>query len=87
MGAVSDVQVDKANRRIAELFTRLLTVTCRDQAKLALKYEGDFALQQSFQQLGTIAGRDMFASPEVQRGMSGLTKYIDPKMMMELRNP
>lgn len=87
MGTVSDVQVDKANQRMAELFTRLLTVTCKDQAKLALKFEGDFAMQQSFQQLGMIAGRDMFASPDVQKGMSGLTKYIDPKMMVELKSP
>ncbi|TCI07294.1 hypothetical protein EZM97_32375 [Dyella soli] len=87
MGTVSDSQVDQANQRMAELFMRLLTVTCKDQAKLALKYEGDFAMQQSFEQLGNVAGRDMFASPDVQKGMSGLAKYIDPTMMMELKSP
>lgn len=87
MGTVSDAQVDMANQRMAELYTRLLTVTCRDQAKLALKFESDIALQQSFQQLGTVAGRELFINPDVQRGMSGIAKYIDTKKLVELKNP
>lgn len=85
MGTVSDSQVDAANAHMAELYTRLLTVTCRDQAKLALKYESDIALQQSFQQLGMVAGRELFIDPNVQRGMSGISKYIDVKKFEALK--
>jgi hypothetical protein len=87
MGTVSDAQVDKANARMAELYVRLLTVTCKDQAKLAIKNEGDIALSQSFQALGQQAGRELFINPDVLKGMSGFSKYFDRKKLEELRNP
>jgi len=87
MGSVSDAQVDKANARMADLFSRLLTVTCRDQAKLALKNEGNLAMQQGFQALGQVAGRELFMNPDVEKGLAGLTKYIDAKKLAELKDP
>lgn len=87
MGSVSEAQVDKANQRMAQLFSRLLTVTCRDQTRLALKNEGEPALQQGFQALGEVAGRDLFMDPNVAKGLSGMTKYIDTKKLAELRSP
>lgn len=87
MGTVSEAQVDKANLRMAQLFTRLLTVTCRDQAVLALKNEGEVAIQQGFQALGQVAGRELFMDPNVAKGLSGMTKYIDTKKVAELRSP
>jgi hypothetical protein len=87
MGKVSDAEVDKANARMAELFTRMLTVTCRDQAVLAMKNEPGIAMQQSFQELGTVAGRELFINPDVQQGMSGITKYLDPSKFQALKGP
>ena len=87
MGTVSEAQVDKANLRMAQLFTRLLTVTCRDQAVLALKNEGEFAMQQAFQKLGQQAGSEIFINQDVAKGMSGITKYFDKKKLQELTSP
>jgi hypothetical protein len=84
MATISDADVDNANKQMAELFTRLLTVTCRDQAKLALKNEGEFAMQQAFQKLGQQAGSEIFINQDVAKGMSGITKYFDAKKLQEL---
>lgn len=87
MATISDANVDNANKQMAELFTRLLTVTCRDQAKLALKNEGEFAMQQAFQKLGQQAGSEIFINQDVAKGMSGITKYFDTKKLQELTSP
>lgn len=84
---LTDAQVDQANKQMAELFTRLMTVTCKDQAKLALKNEGGIAVQQAFQKLGQQAGAELFIDPNVAKGMSGMTKYFDTKKLDELRSP
>ncbi|WP_250633100.1 hypothetical protein [Pinirhizobacter soli] len=86
MATISDAEVDNANKQMAELFTRLLTVTCRDQAKLALKNEGQFAMQQAFQKLGQQAGSEIFINQDVAKGMSGITKYFDDKKLQELQS-
>lgn len=87
LATLTDAQVDKANQQMAELFTRLMTETCRDQAKLALKNEGSLAVQQSFEKLGQQAGSELFINPKVAQGMSGITKYFDSKKLEELRSP
>ena len=87
MGSVSEDQVDKANARMAQLFSRLLTETCKDEAKAALKNEGDVAMQQGFQALGQVAGRELFLNQDVEKSLTGMTKYIDVKKVAELRNP
>jgi len=87
MATVSDAQFDLANKRMAELYTRLLTVTCRDQAKAAIKNEGEFALSQSFQALGQVAGRELFINPDVLKGLSGMSKYFDRAKFDELKSP
>lgn len=85
MSKISDAELDKINQQTGSLFIRLLTVTCRDEAKLALKNEGDLAIQEGFKQLGELAGRELFISPEVMKGMSGLSKYVDKTKIEELK--
>jgi hypothetical protein len=87
MAAVPDDKVDAANARMADLFTRLLTVTCKDEAKLAIKNEGAFALSQAFQALGQEAGREIFVNPDVMKDMSMMSKYIDNKKLEDLKSP
>lgn len=65
------------NVNMAKLFESLLTVTCKQEAQLAVKYEGSEALSAGFNVLGQVAGRELFANPEVARGMSELDQYLD----------
>jgi len=76
--------MDKANKRTADLFMKLLTDTCRQQAKKAIQYEGQLAIQTSFQILGQVAAKELFSSPEVAAGMSELDKHIDEKKLKSL---
>jgi hypothetical protein len=74
---VPEDQYEKANKSIAELSVRLLTVSCKQQAVKAVQYEGDIAIRTSFQVLGQIAAKEIFSHPDVAAGMANLEKYID----------
>jgi len=84
IASVSEEQIDQANKRTAELFTKLLTESCRQQATKAIQYEGQLALQTSFQILGQVAAKELFSSPEVSAGMAQLDKYMDAKELEAL---
>jgi len=74
---VGSSDVDKYNKIAADLFMKLLTQTCVDDTKKAVKYEGAIAIQTSFQVLGQAAAREIFSHPDVAKMMSGLDKYVD----------
>ena len=63
---------------------RLLTDSCRTQTKEAIRYEGASTLESSFRLLGEVAGQELFSSPEVAEGMSGLENYVDEEKLNEL---
>jgi hypothetical protein len=77
---------DAANQVIADLFVKLLTESCRDMAKTALKFEGAVTIQQSFQVLGQVAGMELFANPQVAAVMADLDKHFDPAKLNALRD-
>ena len=53
---------------------RLLTDTCLDKSKKAIKYEGAAAIQASLAVLGQVAAADLFADPAVKKVTAGLSK-------------
>jgi hypothetical protein len=65
----------KAN--MGNAFEKLITVTCKSEMQLALKYEGVEAIGASFNVFGEIAGKELFSSPEVANGMADLDQYIN----------
>ena len=72
------------NQKAGELFMRLLTETCLDQAKKAIKTEGPVAIQASFQVLGQAAAGELFAHPNVNQVMAGLDQFLDSKKLEAL---
>jgi hypothetical protein len=74
---ITSDDVDRHNKAAGALFMRLLTESCVDASKKAVKYEGGAALQVSFQVLGQAAAGELFAHPDVTKVMSGLEKYLD----------
>lgn len=86
LSAVTDEQLQAANKQMGELLTRLLTKSCAVQAKKALKFEGTDTFQASFQVLGQVAGRELFGSPEVAKTLGGLEEYIDTDALKALAN-
>jgi hypothetical protein len=87
MSTVTPAQLDAANRKMGALVMRLLTETCVQQTRDALKYEGAATLQTSFQVLGQVAGRELFTSPEVKEALSGLDQYVDGEKVQALAQP
>ena len=83
---VTNNDVEKHNKEAAELFTRLLTQTCVDPSRKAIKYEGATAIQGAFQVLGQVAAGELFANPDVAAVMGGLDKYLDAKKLEALSN-
>src|SRR3954465_8904754 len=55
ISAVTPKEREAINRMAGGLVERLLTDTCRKQTQEALRYEGQIALQLSFQVLGQVA--------------------------------
>ena len=77
LSSVSEEQINEANEDVAELFMKLLTETCKEKAAKALKYEGQLAIQTSFNVLGQVAAQELFSDPNVASAISGLEKHID----------
>ena len=77
LSSVSDTKRDSLNKGVADLFTVLLTQTCRKETQDAVKYEGSGAIQSSFAVLGQVAMTNLFSDPNVSGGMEGFTKYLD----------
>jgi hypothetical protein len=65
------------DKNMAGLFEKLLGDTCKAEASEALKYEGTSSFGVAFQLLGTVAGQQIFAAPEVAKGSEGFLKYLD----------
>ncbi len=86
MSTVSEKQIDEANQKVADLFMELLTVTCKEKAEKAIKYEGQMAIQSSFKLLGQVAAQELFTNPNVSGVMAGLEKYIDEDRLNSLLN-
>lgn len=84
--SIANVSVEervRANRETALLFERLLTESCLAQTRQAVKYEGVAALQTGFQTLGQVAMAELFANPEVAKGLAELNKLIDAKKLQQ----
>ena len=74
IAAVSPQQRDTLNKAMGMLFERLQTQTCSQQAVQAFKFEGVSAIEYSFQLLGHVAVRELFADSSVVAGMAEVTK-------------
>ena len=85
MSLITDKQHEEINKDTANIFTMLLTDKCKEQAKKAIKYEGQTALESSFKVLGQVAMMELVSNPEVKAGSAAFTKYIDEEKMSYLK--
>ena len=80
----TDAQRTELNKRVGQLYERLLTVDCRKETIAALKYEGANSMEQSFSVLGQVAFRGLMTDPAVMKVMGGLTDGVDQKKIEAL---
>ncbi len=81
IASVSDAERDDLNKNAAKLFERLITESCKTETQEAVKYEGPNTLQTSFEVLGQVAGRGLFADPAVARSLADFASYLDKKKL------
>jgi predicted GNAT family N-acyltransferase len=84
MTRITAEDIERNSKQAAELLTRLLTETCMEQAKKAIKHEGGMAIQSSFQVFGQSAAGELFADSNVTKVMAGLEKFVDAKKIEAL---
>ena len=84
MTRITASDVDHHNQVAGAMVMKLLTETCVDHFKKAMKYESPTALQTSFAVLGQAAAGELFAHPDVVKVMSGLDKYLDGNKLKAL---
>jgi hypothetical protein len=75
------------NKSAGALFQRLLVDSCREETRLAIRYEGQPAIQSAFGLLGQIAMQELFANPKVAAGLGELEKNVDRDKIAELSAP
>jgi hypothetical protein len=82
--AVSQQQLDEANRIVAEMFVNLLVGPCLGQTRQALQYEGLATMETAFGVLGQVAGRELFSTPEVEAALAGIESFIDVEKLEQV---
>jgi hypothetical protein len=83
ISSVKPADIESANAEIGSLFMKLLTDSCREKTKMAIKYEGPAAIQFSFQTLGQVAGMELASNASVQARMWA---FQSTSMKARLRN-
>ena len=73
----SENQKTMADVNTAEIFTDLLTERCKKEAYEAIKFEGEEALENSFNMLGEVAMQKMMEDRKVLESIQNFIKYID----------
>jgi hypothetical protein len=68
---------EQVSKRMAQLVTRIFTEKCPTETQQALKFEGEQALYNSFEQFGQIAGSELMANKEVSKATEKFTNYLD----------
>lgn len=87
MARVEPAQRESLERGTATLIVRLMTESCRNETQQALMLEGPQTIQQSFQVLGQVAARELFADPSVMAGVGNLGRYVDPQKFQGMLLP
>ena len=83
ISSVTPAQRAEMTRNTAKIFEKLLADSCRAEVQQAVQYEGPQTIGTSFQVLGQVAARELFANPNVSASMADLGKYIDQKRLAE----
>jgi hypothetical protein len=81
LSSATEVIRDEADRKMANLVTRLLTVNCETQTKEAVASEGNTGVFSAFKSLGEVAMRELMTNPDVTASIIGYAKYIDQKKL------
>jgi len=81
---VSEWDKVTADKSMADLLTRLLSIECKAEVKEAVKYEKESAIESAFSLLGEVAGREIMIHPNVAKSSVEFIKFLDEEKMNRL---
>lgn len=76
-------QTDNA-KVVGTLLGRLLTVDCRKETVLAIKYDGQSAIESSFGILGEASMGELMSGPSVLAGLAAPSRYLDDRALEDV---
>ncbi len=74
---VTETARTETDKNTAALIERLITQSCREQTKNAIKTDGQGALPASFKTLGEVSAYELFANPSVNKAISAFSQHLD----------
>lgn len=74
---VTEANRDEFDKRLADLATRLITVSCKTESKSAIEKEGSKSLEAAFETLGRLAMQELMSNPSVNSSFTRYVKYLD----------
>ena len=75
--------INKSDKAIGKLITRLLTKDCPDELKIANKTD-PLAIQKSFELVGQVAMQELMTNKNVMKAITNYAKYVDQKKINSL---
>lgn len=75
IASVPESKHNSASQRAAKTFKQLLG-TCKSQVENAVEYEGEHAIESSFEVLGKIAASGLFSHPDVAASIAKVAEYV-----------
>lgn len=79
LSALSAHGREQVFRSAGVLVTRLLSESCAQQARAAMKNEGPSSFEFAFGTLGRLAMQELMTNAEVRASVSGFERYVDRK--------
>ena len=76
--------LEESDKFAGELFTRLITEDCPDEALRTVHESGTLAFQQAFGAIGEVAVMELSSNETVAKRFSNLEKYIDQEKINRL---
>lgn len=77
-------QIEQAEKDLAAVLFRLMTVDRKSEMRAAVKNGLTDAVEQAFGRLGAVATVEVMTEPSVSKSMQGFLKHIDFKKIVEL---
>lgn len=75
--------IEESDQYIGELITKILTVDCPKELKLANKYD-PLALTKAFQLVGQVAMQELMNNPSTQKAATNYSKYADEEKINKI---
>lgn len=74
---ISAADLERVDRRVANIFDKIMTQSCTQAVNAVVENEGTNALTQSFEYLGRYATESMINDPKVVQRLQNFSKYQD----------